>query len=180
METQERNQLSKFMSLILRHKPEQFGVTLDPEGYCSLEVLYQTIRKENNWNNLTEDNILEVVEKCPKQRFELTDGYIRARYGHSKVGIQYEAKIPPEELIHGTHTGVVKLILETGIKKMNRRYVHLSETTHFATLSGQRRGKVAFIYVDTKKALEKGVKFYYAGDEVWLTEYIPADCLYVK
>ena len=138
MELEKRNQLSKFMSLILRHKPEKFNVTLDPEGFCLLALLHEKIQKEQGWKHITEDNILEVIEKCPKQRFELNDGYVRARYGHSKVGVQYEAKVPPEVLIHGTHKGVVDEILKTGIKKMARQYVHLSETTHFATLSGQR------------------------------------------
>lgn len=180
MESEKRNDLSKFMSLILRHKPEKFGMTLDPEGYCSLTELHRTIAKERNWVDVTKEDILEVVATCEKQRFELQEDYIRARYGHSKVEIQYEAKTPPAILIHGTHEGAVDSILQTGINKMGRQYIHLSETTHFATLSGQRRGKVAYILVDTKKAMEKGVLFYFAGDEVWLSKDIPFDCVSLK
>ncbi|CAH1215598.1 RNA 2'-phosphotransferase [Paenibacillus auburnensis] len=33
--------------------------------------------------------------------------------------------------------------------------------------------------VDTVKAAASGVTFYYAGNEVWLAELVPADCIAV-
>ncbi|MNT81722.1 RNA 2'-phosphotransferase [compost metagenome] len=60
---------------------------------------------------------------------------------------------------------------------MNRKYVHLSESTEFATLAGQRRGQLVMIRVNTTKAVNDGVKFYYAGNEVWLSEFIDSKYL---
>lgn len=173
----EQGNVSKFMSLILRHKPEKFHIKLDPEGYTLLDDLLQAIQKNWHGSLVTKEHILKVVKTCNKQRFEMKDDYIRARYGHSKQNIQYEAKTPPAVLIHGTHQGAISSILQTGIKKMERDYVHSSETLHFATLAGKRRGKVAYFLIDTKAAMKQNILFYYAGDEVWLSDDIPPSCI---
>lgn len=180
MNTQERKELSTFMSLILRHKPKEFQITLSEEGYTSLTSLLRAVHTKRRWQHIELSHIKEVTEKCNKQRFEIKDDYIRARYGHSKPSIQYEAKTPPATLIHGTHETVVSDILQSGLKKMGRQYVHLSETYNFATLSGQRRGNVMYFLVDTKKAMKQGVTFYHAGGEVWLTKFVPPSCITVK
>lgn len=177
MNFEERTALSTFMTLILRHKPHKFGVSLDPEGYCSIDSLLMGINQKRTDKTITKEQILEVVAKCSKQRFELREEYIRARYGHSRKKIEYPISTPPDTLIHGTHTGAVEKILQTGLKKMERDYVHLSDGYHFAKLSGERRGDVVYFLVDTKKAIEHGVKFRNPGKEVWLSDDIPPSCI---
>ncbi|MNV99733.1 RNA 2'-phosphotransferase [compost metagenome] len=58
---------------------------------------------------------------------------------------------------------------------MQRKYVHLSEGLHFATLAGQRRGELVILAIDAEKASQAGVVFYYAGNEVWLADAVPAE-----
>ena len=54
---------------------------------------------------------------------------IRARQGHSiHVDVELEEKLPPDILYHGTGERFVNSILDQGINKGNRLYVHLSET----------------------------------------------------
>lgn len=175
-----KNQLSKFVSFILRHKPYKFGIELDPEGFCSIEELLKAIIKESYWKDTTVDDIHFVVKTCNKKRFEIENDYIRARYGHSKQGLVYKEKTPPAILYHGTYSKVLDKILKEGIKKMGRDYVHLSETTDFAIKAGVRRGKAVILEIDTKKALCSGVKFFYSGDEVWLSHYISPGFLKIK
>lgn len=179
-----RDKLSKFMSLILRHKPEQFGVILNQDGFCPTEDLFVAFQTDKYWKEATYEDILQIVKECPKQRFEIktTNGqpYIRARYGHSSGNIEYKETKPPKLLIHGTYENAVDSIFKTGIQKMARNYVHLSETDEFATLAGSRRGKVVLLEIDTEKALKKDVKFHYAGHEVWLSTNIPIGCFEIK
>jgi putative RNA 2'-phosphotransferase len=63
---------------------------------------------------------------------------------------------------------------------MDREYVHLSEGESFASLAGSRHGELVLLEIDTKKAREKKVKFYYAGNEVWLADYIAPEFLSIK
>lgn len=169
-----KNRLSTFMSKILRHTPHEFGIVLDEEGYCDVQDLLDAIRTNDSfWSDIVLENIEQVVTECPKTRFELNGNQIRARYAHSIIKISYQQGTPPDVLHHGTHEGTVEIVMKDGIRSMNRKYVHLSETTHFATLSGKRRGNPVLLLVDTKSAQENGVIFYYAGNEVWLADYIP-------
>jgi putative RNA 2'-phosphotransferase len=170
--------LSKFMTKLLRHTPEQYGLILDPEdGSCMLDDLLSVLVKTPRWSEVTVGDIRQVVAGCEKQRFEIEGDRIKARYGHSHSKITYEPGTPPPTLYHGTHAGVLNVILEEGLRPMGRQYVHLSEGTHFASLAGSRRGRLTLLTVDTIRAGQMGVTFYYAGNEVWLADPIPPSCL---
>ncbi|MEK3785452.1 RNA 2'-phosphotransferase [Paenibacillus sp. FSL K6-1230] len=169
--------LSKLMSLLLRHKPEEFGVVLDPEdGSCPIKVLLGAIQTQRGWSWVRQEDIEQVVRNSDKQRFEIVEDRIRARYGHSHGKIRYEATQPPAVLYHGTNQNALPSIQKEGLKPMGRQYVHLSEGTHFATLAGKRRGELVILRVDTQCAQESGVSFYYAGNEVWLADRVPPQC----
>jgi putative RNA 2'-phosphotransferase len=171
-------QLSKYMSLILRHTPEQYGIVLDAhDGSCPLEELVHVLREQKGWSDITEADIRQVVEHSDKQRFEINNDRIKARYGHSHTQVQYEQGTPPSLLYHGTNEKALPLIQQQGLLSMNRQYVHLSAGTHFAELAGKRRGKLVLLQVDTVQAMQAGVTFYFAGHEVWLSDPIPAHCL---
>ncbi|MEK3945153.1 RNA 2'-phosphotransferase [Paenibacillus sp. FSL R10-2796] len=172
--------LSKFMTKLLRHTPEQYGLILDPEdGSCRLDDLLFVIVSTPRWSEVTVGDIRQVVAGCDKQRLEIVDDRIKARYGHSHTKITYEPGTPPAILFHGTHSGVLSVILEEGLQSMGRQYVHLSEGTHFASLAGSRRGKLILLTVDTIRAGQMGVTFYKAGNKVWLAGHIPPSCLKV-
>lgn len=174
---EKETKLSKMMTKLLRHAPGAFGLTLDPQdGSVPVERLLQAIRGKDGWRELTLEQIETVVQRSDKQRFELADGRIRARYGHSYERVAYEEGIPPAVLYHGTSSGAVPCILQEGIVRMGRQYVHLSEGLHFASLAGSRKGTLSIVTVDTEKAREEGVRFYFAGNVVWLADFVPPSC----
>lgn len=177
MNKKTQTKLSSFMTKILRHSPHEYGILLDEQGACEVSDLLVAVKAQDYWKDVTEEDMKQIVNTCEKQRFALEGSKIRARYGHSFKKIAYEQKTPPAVLIHGTNTRVVNTILVEGLKPMGRQYVHLSEGEHFATLAGKRRGEVVLLDIDTKAAAEKGTTFFYAGNEVWLAEYIPPDVL---
>lgn len=179
MDAKEELRLSKFLSLVLRHAPEKFGVQLI-EGFCNIENLLKAINAQSNFNNITYENIKQVVNNCPKQRYMIDGLDIKANYGHSIVRLEYESSCPPKILYHGTNTKAIDIILEDGLRPMGRQYIHLSEGTGFATLAGQRRGNLVLVTVNALDAYEEGVKFYYAYNDVWLADYIPPQFLSMK
>lgn len=177
MNKKRENNLSKFMSKILRHDPEKFGLKLANDGTCKINDLVKAINSQVNWNGITAENIEQVVKNCEKQRYTIEGSRIKANYGHSIQKVKYQEKEPPEILYHGTNTNVKDLILIEGIKSMGREYVHMSEGEEFATLAGKRKGELAIINVAAKTAYKDGIKFYYAGNEVWLSEFVPSKYL---
>jgi putative RNA 2'-phosphotransferase len=166
--------LSKMMTKILRHTPEDFGVVLDPvDGSCTLSTLLEAIEAQPKWALVRQEDIEQVVRNSDKRRFEIDGDRIRARYGHSHDKVQYTPGEPPSILYHGTNKKALQSILKEGLSPMSRQYVHLSEGTHFATLTGSRRGELVILKVDTLSAKQLGVTFYYAGNEVWLADRVP-------
>ncbi|TYP68337.1 RNA 2'-phosphotransferase [Paenibacillus methanolicus] len=175
---QERQRLSKMMTKMLRHAPDEFGLRLDPaDGSCQADALLNALMRLPSWAGVTMEDIAEVVRACEKQRFELRDGRIRARYGHSYERVAYEAAPPPAILYHGTNRKALAQIKQDGLRAMGRQYVHLSEGKSFAELAGRRRGELVMLRVDTAQAAQAGVTFYRAGNEVWLADHVPADVL---
>lgn len=169
--------LSKMMTKLLRHAPEEFGVVLDPEdGSCPIDTLLEAIQAQPKWSWVKQEDVEQVVRNSDKQRFEIKDERIRARYGHSHHKVRYNPGEPPAVLYHGTNKKALPSILKEGLSPMSRQYVHLSEGTHFATLAGSRRGELVILKVDTLSAKQLGVTFYYAGNEVWLADHVPPVC----
>lgn len=88
-ERRRAERLSRLLSLILRHRPDAFGLSLDPHGWVPVEDLLAAVRRQREWRDVSEHD-LEAVARLPgRQRFELREGRIRARYGHS-VAVQPE------------------------------------------------------------------------------------------
>lgn len=177
MNKKTEEQLSKFMSFILRHKPEEFDLKLQEDGSCFINELLSSIKTQKKWSNVTIDDILQVVKNCPKQRYSIVEDRIKANYGHSSIKVEKKSSTPSDILYHGTNTKVIDLILKEGIKPMGRKYVHLSEGTEFATLAGNRRGELVILKIDAKLAHKEGVEFFYAENDVWLSNFVPAKYL---
>ncbi|KPL00295.1 MAG: hypothetical protein AMJ90_08440 [candidate division Zixibacteria bacterium SM23_73_2] len=170
--------VSKFMSLILRHKTKDFGLEFDSYGFVSVEDLKKVLKRR--YPDITPSQIELVVKNCPKQRFEIKEDKIRARYGHSlNIELDQRPKRPPQYLFHGTSPSMVKKIKNEGLKPMRRQYVHLSKTIKQADEVGKRRSeKPAVFKIFAYEAFKKGIEFYDMG-EVVLTEKIPPQFLEV-
>jgi len=170
--------LSKFLSYVLRHKPESIGLTLDSEGWADIEELMAK-QQANGPVAMLLDDIMTVVADNDKKRFEVKDGKIRAVQGHSskQVDREFKAVVPPVKLFHGTATKFVDSILKQGLQPQSRHHVHLSADIETAVKVGQRHGKVVVFEVDSKRMYADGIKFFQAENGVWLTDVVPAKYL---
>jgi len=166
--------VSKFLSLLLRHKPETIGLTLDKNGWANIDELM----KKSKHIRLTRALIDEVVADNDKQRFIVEGDRIRANQGHSiSVDMEFKAVTPPEMLYHGTATRFLESIMKEGLTKQKRQHVHLSKNIETATAVGKRHGKVVILEVDAKRMFEDGYEFYLSENGVWLTDVVPVGYL---
>lgn len=166
---------SKFLSFLLRHKPEEIGLQLDPSGWAEIEAIVRLTT--NSKTPLTRALIEEVTRTSDKQRFKISeDGRrIRANQGHSiQVELGLTAAIPPETLYHGTATRFLDSILATGLHSGQRHHVHLSETHATAVNVGRRHGKPVVLAVQSGNMYRAGAPFFLSENSVWLTEKVPA------
>lgn len=168
----------KYLALILRHKPQTIGITLDEHGWANVEELIAGIQKDRPLNM----EILEqIVATDDKGRYSFNDDktLIRANQGHSvHVDVELEQKEPPETLWHGTGEKYVAAIDEQGLKKKSRLYVHLSRDYDTAVKVGVRHGKPVIYEVAAGQMARDGHVFYQSVNGVWLTDAVPAQYLH--
>ena len=171
------SEISKFISLILRHKPEVIGITLDEHGWANVEELIAGIAKEQNF---TMEMLEEIVRTDNKQRYAFNEDktLIRANQGHSiRVDVELEEKTPPIILYHGTGSKYTDSIDRQGLIPKSRLYVHLSRDYDTAARVGQRHGKSVVYQVDAGKMAADGYRFYLSVNNVWLTKKVPPEYL---
>jgi putative RNA 2'-phosphotransferase len=167
--------LSKLMSLILRHQPQHFQVTLDAEGYASIQEVLAAVRTRMPHATAVDLGTVVTTVEADKLRFTIVGGEIRANYGHSLAErIIHQPAAPPAVLLHGTSQSAVPAILDTGLRPMRRQYVHLTTDQDLATRIGRRHGPACILAVDAASAAAAGVTFYRANLAFWLADVIPA------
>lgn len=166
---------SKFLSFILRHKPDAIDLELDINGWANIDELIDKANHSGEIDGLDRAMIQDVVDTSKKKRFVISeDGErIRANQGHSiDVDLQLEPVEPPEFLYHGTATRFLDSILQEGLKPQQRQHVHLSTDIETATAVGQRYGKPVVLKIKALLMHEKGFLFYRSENGVWLTDSV--------
>jgi len=172
--SKEDMKISKFISLVLRHRPEEIGLILDEYGYMSTSDLIKGINEKGY--KVTFIDIERIVKEDDKQRYSFNDDKtkIKANQGHSvNINLELKSIEPPNVLYHGTATRFSESICKEGIKKQNRQYVHLSADIETATKVGKRHGELVVFRVNSQQMYEDGCEFYLSENKVWLTDYVP-------
>ena len=182
MDSATRRQLSKLASHALRHRPDQYGLQPDAQGWVTIEDFLRAARATGGaLADVTAEDLVETIAKADKQRHQLNEHSIRALYGHSLAEtIVKPAGEPPAILFHGTSPTAWVRIQQEGLRPMSRQYVHLSVDQQMALQVGGRRGPdVVILSVDAAAASRNGIIFRLGNDRVWLADPIPPEYLSV-
>ena len=170
-------EISKYMSLILRHKPEVIGIHMDEHGWVEVKDLIEGIAKTYPFDLAT---LEEIVATDNKQRYSFSEDHmlIRANQGHSiPVDVELQEVTPPEILYHGTGEKFAASIDQAGLLPKSRLYVHLSGDQETAVNVGQRHGKPVVYIVKSGEMHRDGYRFYRSVNGVWLTKEVPVGYL---
>ncbi len=171
------NDISKYIALILRHKPETIGISLDEHGWADVDELIKGISKTYEFDM---GMLEEIVATDNKQRYSFNEDHtlIRANQGHSvPVDVELEEVEPPETLFHGTGEKYTASIDEQGLISKSRLYVHLSADRETAVKVGQRHGKPVVYVVKSGEMHKDGYIFFRSVNGVWLTREVPVKFL---
>ncbi len=168
---------SKFISLILRHKPEVIGISLDEHGWAYVNELIEGV---NRTHPLDMAGLERIVAEDEKQRYSFNEDktLIRANQGHSiPVDVELEEVEPPKILYHGTGEKYTGSIDRQGLIPKSRLYVHLSGDADTARKVGMRHGKTVIYTVKSGEMHKDGLTFYRSVNGVWLTKAVPVKYL---
>ena len=171
---------SKYMAMLLRHKPEAGNITLDEQGYTDTKSLLSAL-------NINMDELIHIIDTDKKGRYSFNDdkSKVRANQGHSVpyVHIDFKEYKPDAILYHGTAKKYLKSILSTGLTPQSRQYVHLSKDINTAKTVGLRHAKteenLVVLTIDTNRMERLGHKFYISDNNVILVDCVPVECIEV-
>ncbi|WP_266366092.1 RNA 2'-phosphotransferase [Tellurirhabdus rosea] len=174
----ELTRISKFLSFVLRHQPAAIGIQLDQNGWADVNDLIQ--KANAHGIRFDRETLNHLVATNSKKRFAFNDTYerIRASQGHSfDIELGNNSQKPPQILFHGTSENSVQSILDSGLKKQSRQYVHLSRDSETAIKVGQRHGKPVVLRVFAEEMYNENFQFFLSDNGVWLTDNVPAKYL---
>ena len=167
--------ISRFLSFVLRHRPDRIRIVLDRQGWVSVDELLVVCARHGR--RISREELEAAVAANDKKRFAFSaDGLrIRASQGHTvEVDLGYDPLDPPELLYHGTAERNLKSIRRNGLQKGRRHHVHLSSDWETARYVGSRYGTPVVLEVRAGEMAESGLKFYRSDNGVWLTDSVPA------
>ncbi|AEV81144.1 phosphotransferase [Actinoplanes sp. SE50] len=180
--TRDQVRLSRRMSLVLRHRPETAGLTLDPQGWVPVADFLAAL-------GISRAELDHVVAFNDKSRFAVAAGpdgveRIRASQGHSRrveVDLDLPPAIPPATLFHGTPRANLDAILRDGLRPRTRHHVHLSADVPTALVVGRRRSPDVVVFeVAAGVMAAAGHVFHRSENGVWLTSVVPPVHLSLK
>ena len=172
--SKELKDIGRYMSLLLRHKPEKENLTIDSQGYVLVDDLIEKLE-------ITFSDLKWIIDNNNKKRFVFNsdETMIRAAQGHSiSVDLKMKRILPPDMLFHGTSLYNNGLISKGGLKKMSRNHVHLTDNVDTAKNVGMRyakyQNKLWIITIDAKQMNADGFEFFKSENGVYLTEEVPS------
>ena len=178
MDPRDLVRISRRLSLVLRHRPESIGVTLDSAGWVAVDELLAALAAHGT--RISRAGLDAVVAGNDKSRFAFDPAgtRIRASQGHTvPVELGYAPVPPPAVLYHGTVAASLDSIFRTGLRPGRRHDVHLSADRPTAQKVGARRGRPVVLAVDAPRMAADGHEFRRSANGVWLTAAVPAEYL---
>lgn len=161
--------ISKTLSYILRHKPEDFKLYMDQHGWVEVQPLVDAL-------NINIPTLVSIVKEDTKGRYQFNSDntFIRATQGHSvpiSVDLpEFNSDVPV--IYHGTAKRFLDSILEDGLKRMSRVHVHLSLDADTALDVGKRHGSPVVLSIDYQQMKADGIKLLMSDNGVILTDYV--------
>ncbi len=165
--------LGRFISGVLRHFPDKFGLEMDKNGWVDFAKLVKIVGRKYRWANRWVVKALIYSDK--KGRYELNGDKIRARYGHS-VDVELSDMPEAEEdlLYYGTSEEESIRLLELGIKPVKQSYVHLSTTIEKSEeVARLRTDEPIILEIDARRAREDGIRLIKVNENIVLAKEIP-------
>ncbi|HEY3998944.1 MAG TPA: RNA 2'-phosphotransferase [Candidatus Xenobia bacterium] len=171
------DRIGKYLAYVLRHRPDELGLTLDPQGWVDAAQLLERMP-----DRISMADLERIVAHDAKERYSLREGRIRANQGHSVAvqAVDLTPVEPPPLLYHGTTAESWQAIQKSGgLRPMARHHVHLSATPEAAQeVAGRhRRQQPVVLEVDAARMTGRGHAFFRSANGVWMADTVPLQFL---
>ena len=159
---------------MLGHRPDEFGMVPDSNGFVTYKELIQAIHEEPNWHYVRRSHINEVLLGKDRHLFQLGDNTIRTAERRWRFDIEKTDQTLSKLLFTPVRRKAHPVVMEKGLRSGQGKYLVLSPDPEMAERIGKRRDqKPVLIEITASSAQSKGV-FFYAFGKLFLSHEIPA------
>ena len=181
LDAYEADSLRRTILKALRHKPEDFGLRMDCDGWADVREVGAIIVRFTAYDQTVGvDDLISAIDGLRfGNRIEVLADCVRASYGHSTNRFNpMRTAIPDVPLFHGTSSDIWPLINTFGLLRGNRRFVQLTSDFEYAQrIASAHKGSPIVIQIRSIQASDLGIQFIPTATHVWLATEIPNDCL---
>ena len=178
MSDREVDQVGRTIAGVLRHFPERFNLKMDHRGWVDVrEFINALTERQPRYHWLRIHHIVALVQTDPKGRYQISNGRMRATYGHSfDVELDLPTDNIPDKLYYPATEDESAILLENGIKPADRRMVHLSRTAADAYSAGRvRTEKPVILEISASDMINGELVIQRAGKTVFITKEVPPE-----
>jgi putative RNA 2'-phosphotransferase len=167
---------SKFLAYILGHRPDEFGLVPDPNGFVKTRDFLKAITEESNWKFFRQSNIDQILITLTDPPIEMVGNAIRSK-NRTHLQERIFSEHPPKILYTAIRQRAYPASMEKGIRPMGREHVILSSQKEMAQRIGKRiDNQPTILTVNTSAAIQNGSLFFQFGDSLFLSKSIATGC----
>jgi len=160
---------------ILGHRPDEFGLVPDHEGFIPFKELLQAIHEEEGWRYVRRSHINEVLLGRDRSLFESEGERIRSVERRWEPDLHTPAQFLPKILFTAVRRRAHPVVMERGLRAVEDKYLVLTPVREMALRFGRRRDQApVLLEILSEAAKEKRVLFFSFGD-LFLSPEIPAE-----
>ena len=159
------------MIYILGHRPDEFGLIPDRDGFVTYKELLWAIHEEPGWGYVRQGHINEVLMGGDRGLFQADDNRIRVLENRWHLDLENTPQSIPKVLFTPVRRRAHPHVMEKGLMAGEGKYIILAPGKEMAMRIGRRRDqKPVLLEIMASPAHKEGYLFYAFGDLFLATE----------
>jgi len=161
------------MVYILGHRPDEFGLVPDREGFVKLKELLWAIHEEEGWRYVGQGHIREVLLSRERVLFEAGENRIKTVERRWELNLKSPCHDLPRLLFYPIRQRAHPNVLEKGVVAAPGENLTLTTSREMAFRIGLRRDqKPVILEISVERARRSSTDFFKFGD-LFLVNKIP-------
>lgn len=156
--------LGRLLVYMLGHRPDEFGLVPDREGFVPCKQLLQAFHEEPAWQYVRQSHINEVLLGKERALFQAEGNRIRAMDRKWQLDFDHPSATVPKILFTGVRKKAHPVVMAKGLSAPEGMPIAFSSDQETALRIGRRRDREpVLLEVSAAAAARTGISFYPFG-----------------